>query len=87
MMINTRISSSFSLLLSSLAAGVRGGVFTLMFARLNLRIRNCLFRSLMKQEIGFFDTNHTGDHLLMHKHTNRCLPGGRGSNVPTASPR
>ncbi|XP_075879126.1 ABC-type oligopeptide transporter ABCB9 [Nelusetta ayraudi] len=46
---------------SSLAAGVRGGVFTLMFARLNLRIRNCLFRALMKQEIGFFDDNHTGD--------------------------
>lgn len=84
---NLWISSSFSLLLSSLAAGVRGGVFTLMFARLNLRIRNCLFRALMKQEIGFFDANHTGDHLLTHKHTNRCLPGGRGPNVSTASSR
>lgn len=48
-------------------------MFTLMFARLNLRIRNCLFRALMKQEIGFFDHNHTGDHLLTHTH------------VPTAS--
>lgn len=49
------------LLLSSLAMGVRGGVFTLTFARLNLRLRNHLFRTLMRQEIGFFDENHTGD--------------------------
>ncbi|KAJ0067382.1 hypothetical protein NL108_003165, partial [Boleophthalmus pectinirostris] len=48
---------------SSLAMGVRGGVFTLIFARLNLRLRNHLFRTLMKQEIGFFDKNHTGDLL------------------------
>nr|XP_046242203.1 ATP-binding cassette sub-family B member 9 [Scatophagus argus] len=46
---------------SSLAMGVRGGVFTLTFARLNLRLRNHLFRTLMRQEIGFFDENHTGD--------------------------
>ncbi|XP_034548436.1 ATP-binding cassette sub-family B member 9 [Notolabrus celidotus] len=46
---------------SSLAVGVRGGVFTLTFARLNLRLRNHLFRTLMKQEIAFFDENHTGD--------------------------
>ncbi|KAM4577490.1 ABC-type oligopeptide transporter ABCB9 [Odontesthes bonariensis] len=48
-------------LVSSLAMGVRGGVFTLTFARLNLRLRSHLFRTLMKQEIGFFDENHTGD--------------------------
>lgn len=48
-------------LASSFAIGVRGGVFTLMFARLNLRLRNHLFRTLMRQEIGFFDENHTGD--------------------------
>ncbi|CAL1615051.1 unnamed protein product [Knipowitschia caucasica] len=48
---------------SSLAIGVRGGVFTLVFARLNLRLRNHLFRTLMKQELGFFDQNHTGDIL------------------------
>uniref|UniRef100_A0A3Q0RXD2 ATP-binding cassette, sub-family B (MDR/TAP), member 9 n=1 Tax=Amphilophus citrinellus TaxID=61819 RepID=A0A3Q0RXD2_AMPCI len=50
-------------LASSLAMGVRGGVFTLTFARLNLRLRNHLFRTLMRQEIGFFDENHTGDIL------------------------
>ncbi|XP_030647204.1 ABC-type oligopeptide transporter ABCB9 [Chanos chanos] len=46
---------------SSLAIGVRGGVFTLTFARLNIRLRNLLFRSLMSQDIEFFDANHTGD--------------------------
>ncbi|KAI9534237.1 ATP-binding cassette sub- B member 9 [Dissostichus eleginoides] len=45
----------------SLAMGVRGGVFTLMFGKLNLRLRNHLFRTLMRQEIAFFDENHTGD--------------------------
>ncbi|XP_068461125.1 ABC-type oligopeptide transporter ABCB9 [Clinocottus analis] len=46
---------------SSLAMGVRGGVFTLMFGKLNVRLRNHLFRALMRQEIAFFDDNHTGD--------------------------
>lgn len=48
-------------IVSSFAAGVRGGVFSLALARLNVRIRNLLFRSLVRQEIGFFDSNHTGD--------------------------
>ncbi|MFT7808357.1 ATP-binding cassette sub-family B member 9 [Arapaima gigas] len=48
-------------LVSSIAIGVRGGVFSITFARLNVRLRNLLFRSLMHQEIGFFDANHTGD--------------------------
>uniref|UniRef100_A0A3Q3QW60 ATP-binding cassette, sub-family B (MDR/TAP), member 9 n=1 Tax=Monopterus albus TaxID=43700 RepID=A0A3Q3QW60_MONAL len=46
---------------SSFAVGLRGGAFTLTFARLNLRLRNNLFRTLMRQEIAFFDENHTGD--------------------------
>ncbi|XP_069820091.1 ABC-type oligopeptide transporter ABCB9 isoform X1 [Dendropsophus ebraccatus] len=46
---------------SSFSAGVRGGLFTFTFARLNIRIRNLLFRSLVSQEIAFFDENHTGD--------------------------
>ncbi|XP_069611814.1 ABC-type oligopeptide transporter ABCB9 isoform X1 [Ranitomeya imitator] len=47
--------------LSSFSAGVRGGLFTITFARLNIRMRNLLFRSLVSQEIAFFDENHTGD--------------------------
>ncbi|XP_029961299.1 ABC-type oligopeptide transporter ABCB9 [Salarias fasciatus] len=50
-------------LASSLAMGVRGGVFTLTFASLNLRLRNHLFTTLMRQEIAFFDENHTGEIL------------------------
>ncbi|XP_037673279.1 ATP-binding cassette sub-family B member 9 isoform X2 [Choloepus didactylus] len=46
---------------SSFAAGIRGGIFTLIFARLNIRLRNCLFRSLVSQEMSFFDENRTGD--------------------------
>ncbi|KAM6423443.1 ABC-type oligopeptide transporter ABCB9 isoform 2-T3 [Liasis olivaceus] len=46
---------------SSFAAGIRGGLFTLVFARLNIRLRNRLFRSLVVQEISFFDENRTGD--------------------------
>ncbi|XP_063753149.1 ATP-binding cassette sub-family B member 9 isoform X2 [Eleginops maclovinus] len=55
------ITLSALALVSSLAMGVRGGVFTLMFGKLNLRLRNHLFRTLMRQEIAFFDENHTGD--------------------------
>ncbi|XP_048199028.1 ABC-type oligopeptide transporter ABCB9 isoform X3 [Perognathus longimembris pacificus] len=43
------------------SAGIRGGIFTLIFARLNIRLRNCLFRSLVSQETSFFDENRTGD--------------------------
>ncbi|XP_066465713.1 ABC-type oligopeptide transporter ABCB9 isoform X3 [Tiliqua scincoides] len=46
---------------SSFAAGIRGGVFTLVFARLNIRLRNNLFRSLVLQEMSFFDENRTGN--------------------------
>lgn len=46
---------------SSIAIGFRGGVFSVTFARLNIRLRNLLFRSLMHQDIGFFDANHTGN--------------------------
>uniref|UniRef100_A0A8C1Y8J0 ABC-type oligopeptide transporter ABCB9 n=1 Tax=Cyprinus carpio TaxID=7962 RepID=A0A8C1Y8J0_CYPCA len=55
------ITLSVLALVSSIATGFRGGVFSVTFARLNIRLRNLLFRSLMHQEIGFFDANHTGD--------------------------
>jgi len=41
--------------------GVRGGLFTVVGARVNVRIRDMLFKSLVQQEIGFFDTTKTGD--------------------------
>lgn len=48
-------------LVASIAAGLRGGIFTFVMARFNIRINNHLFNSLLKQEIGFFDNTKTGD--------------------------
>lgn len=39
----------------------RGGIFTVVGARVNVRVRQRLFESLVRQEIGFFDTTKTGD--------------------------
>jgi ABC-type multidrug transport system fused ATPase/permease subunit len=39
--------------------GIRGGIFTVIGARVNVRIRQQLFDSLVRQEIGFFDTTKT----------------------------
>ncbi|WIA09667.1 hypothetical protein OEZ85_009053 [Tetradesmus obliquus] len=41
--------------------GVRGGLFSVAMWRLNVRIRTTLFNSLLTQEIGFFDTQQTGE--------------------------
>lgn len=41
--------------------GLRGGIFTIVGARVNRRIRDMLFQSLIRQEVGFFDTAKTGD--------------------------
>uniref|UniRef100_A0A9L0J1M3 ABC-type oligopeptide transporter ABCB9 n=1 Tax=Equus asinus TaxID=9793 RepID=A0A9L0J1M3_EQUAS len=53
------MAASFFLIVAAL--GIRGGIFTLVFARLNIRLRNRLFRSLVSQEMSFFDENRTGD--------------------------
>uniref|UniRef100_A0A0N5AY89 ABC-type antigen peptide transporter n=1 Tax=Syphacia muris TaxID=451379 RepID=A0A0N5AY89_9BILA len=45
----------------ALFGGLRGGSFTYSQARIDRRIRDHLFRSLVKQEIGFFDQNKTGE--------------------------
>ncbi|XP_072115022.1 antigen peptide transporter 2a [Mobula birostris] len=46
---------------SSLSAGCRGGLFTFTIARLNKRMKTLLFTSLTCQEIGFFESTHTGE--------------------------
>eukprot|EP00058_Branchiostoma_floridae_P020402 XP_002605892.1 hypothetical protein BRAFLDRAFT_124898 [Branchiostoma floridae] len=46
---------------SSVCSGMRGGLFSLCMARLNIRLRNLLFKSVTEQEIGFFDSVKTGD--------------------------
>ncbi|XP_055486178.1 antigen peptide transporter 2-like isoform X3 [Leucoraja erinacea] len=46
---------------SSIAAGVRGGLFMFTMSRLSRRIRSQLFSSLVQQEIAFFDATKAGD--------------------------
>lgn len=42
-------------------AGIRGSIFTIVGARVNVRIRTLLMDSLLAQDIGFFDITKTGD--------------------------
>ena len=63
--------------------GVRGGLFTLGMARLNLRIRTKLFHSLLRQDIAFFDTTKTGE---ITSRSARTCPPGAGLTLPTVSP-
>ncbi|KAM5263521.1 antigen peptide transporter 2 isoform 2-T2 [Ctenodactylus gundi] len=46
---------------SSLAAGCRGGFFMITMSRINLRIREQLFSSLLRQDLGFFQETRTGE--------------------------
>ncbi|XP_078011570.1 antigen peptide transporter 2-like [Phascolarctos cinereus] len=60
-------------------AGCRGGLFTIVLSRINLRIRRLLFSSLLHQDLSFFQKTKTGelnsclssDTILM----SRWLPG------------
>uniref|UniRef100_H2XQ32 ABC transmembrane type-1 domain-containing protein n=1 Tax=Ciona intestinalis TaxID=7719 RepID=H2XQ32_CIOIN len=45
----------------SICAGLRAGCLMYYMQRLNIRIRNSLFKSILHQEIGFFDEVRTGD--------------------------
>ncbi|CAN9508677.1 unnamed protein product [Ophioblennius macclurei] len=45
---------------SALFAGVRGGMFMCVLSRLNKRLRLLLFRSLLRQEVTFFEENSSG---------------------------
>uniref|UniRef100_G3UDM5 Transporter 2, ATP binding cassette subfamily B member n=1 Tax=Loxodonta africana TaxID=9785 RepID=G3UDM5_LOXAF len=46
---------------SSLSAGCRGGSFLFTMSRINLRIRELLFSSLLRQDLGFFQEIKTGE--------------------------
>ena len=48
-------------IISAVTAGLRGSILIVANGRLNVRVRRTLFKSLMKQEIGFFDQTETGD--------------------------
>ncbi|XP_068929479.1 antigen peptide transporter 2-like [Petaurus breviceps papuanus] len=46
---------------SSLSAGCRGGLFTLICSQINLRVRRMLFSSLLHQDLSFFQDTKTGE--------------------------
>ncbi|XP_062041908.1 antigen peptide transporter 2 isoform X2 [Lepus europaeus] len=46
---------------SSLSAGCRGGFFMLIMSRINVRVREQLFSSLLRQDLGFFQETKTGE--------------------------
>ncbi len=48
-------------ILGGIFSGVRGSIFTLVGARVNVRLRTLLMDSLLAQDIGFFDITKTGD--------------------------
>ncbi|CAD6196304.1 unnamed protein product [Caenorhabditis auriculariae] len=48
-------------LASTVFGGLRGGSFTYAHATIDRQIRNDLFKGVVKQEIGFFDLNKTGE--------------------------
>ncbi len=48
-------------ILGSVFSGVRGFIFTIVGARVNVRLRTLLMNSLLIQDIGFFDMTKTGD--------------------------
>ena len=48
---------------SLIATGIRGGIFTAVLGRMTLRLRYQLFKSILEQEVGFFDKTRTGDIL------------------------
>ncbi|XP_066110254.1 antigen peptide transporter 2 [Saccopteryx bilineata] len=46
---------------SSLSAGCRGGCFVVTMSRIQLRVREQLFSSLLRQDLGFFQETKTGE--------------------------
>ena len=47
--------------ISAVSAGLRASILTIADARLGITLRKVLFKSLLQQEIGFFDQMETGD--------------------------
>ena len=48
-------------IISAVAAGLRGSILIVANGRLNIAVRKALFKSLLQQEIAFFDKTETGD--------------------------
>ena len=59
--LNSVLLMTFIALVTAFFTGVRGALFTYISARLNVRISKKLFRSVVHQDMGFFDNTKTGD--------------------------
>ena len=57
---NASIELIVAAVITALFTAIRGSVFTLAMARLNMRVRIELFASLLQQELAFFDITKTG---------------------------
>ena len=64
------VSLLIAAFLAGIFAGLRGSVFTVQMARLNARVRRRLFDAVLRQDVGFFDLNKTGD--LSSRLNNDC---------------
>ena len=61
---------------AGLGAGLRGSCFVIQGARLNSRLRQRLYSSLLSQEIGFFDIERSGDlSSRLSNDCSRCADG------------
>ena len=60
----------FALSLSMIAGNIRYYLFTLSGERIVLKLREQLYRSILKQEVAFFDFNRTGE--LMSRLSSDC---------------
>nr|XP_039268607.1 ATP-binding cassette sub-family B member 9-like [Styela clava] len=67
--------------IASTCAGMRGGLMVLANTRFNMRIRNLLFTSLVKQEVGFFEVTRTGEILSRLTSDTTTMSNMIGSNV------
>jgi len=60
MLENASLELILAAVITAIFTAIRGSVFTLAMARLNMRVRIELFASLLKQELAFFDVTKTG---------------------------
>ena len=74
------IKMSLVSIAAAVLAGLRGGIFTNVNQRLNMRIRKKLFKSLVFQDISFFDEIKTGNiqvqcshHFIICNTPNTCF--------------
>lgn len=61
---------------SSVFAGCRGSCFLMVMSRVNLRVREQLFSSLLRQDLGFFQDTKTGEAW------SACLGSAPFPNLP-----